>query len=79
MEYDFPGYRVKPDICGKISKVFIGVFFTGGEDKRWRYIQRMRQRRATRSRESTLRDWATTTPPPERHTQMKACQILLEK
>lgn len=63
-EHGIPDYRAEPKDCGKRLKVLAGVSFTGSEDKRWRYIQRFRQRRATKSRESTLRDWAAETPPP---------------
>lgn len=52
------------------------VSFAGKRGWGWRYIQRLRQRRATRSRESVLRDWATMTPPPRRHAETEACQVL---
>lgn len=46
--------------------------------QRWRYIQRLRQRRATRSRESALRDWATMTPPPETHKRWRHVSFCLK-
>lgn len=82
-EYDFPGSQ------GETRRFLREVFqspsrwqpkkrvsFAGKRGRWWRYIQRLRQRRATRSRESVLRDWATMTPPPRRHAETEARQVL---
>lgn len=83
LEYDLPGYRVKPDVCRKISKVLIGV--NQKECPSREVKTKMALHSEAEAEEShqeqgecaeRLGDHDTSTWDTQ---EMKACQFLLEK